>query len=94
MKIINKYNYKLPLILLIFISSCSTHSYRYKISGMMRAKVKQGDFFQGYSHKEVLNSCIAYTDTINGSNVDSIWYYNTNGKKITILSPYIVENIN
>ena len=42
---------------------------------------------------EELVDVIAYTDTIHGSNKDSIWYYNTDGSKLTILSPYRIDTI-
>ena len=36
---------------------------------------------------------IAYTDTIHGLNEDSIWYWNTNGSKVTILKPYRIDTL-
>lgn len=42
---------------------------------------------------EELVDVIAYTDTIHGYNNDSIWYYNSNGSKMTILTPYKVAKI-
>ena len=43
-----------------------------------------------YRIDTVIRPAIAYTDTIYGQNEDSIWYYNSDGSKLTILSPYKV----
>jgi hypothetical protein len=41
----------------------------------------------------IKKDAIAYTDTIHGYNEDSIWYYNSNGSKVTILAPYVVYEL-
>lgn len=67
-------------LILLGLISCNGRDYRYKIEGL----VKVGTEFK---------PAIAYTDTIYGQNEDSIWYYNTNGTKLTIVSPYTVSKI-
>jgi hypothetical protein len=50
-------------------------------------------FVPNYDTVKTLRPAIAYTDTIYGQNNDSIWYYNTNGSKVTLLSPYKIYTI-
>lgn len=81
--------YKLILLLTVLLLSCNAKEYEYKIEG----RVKSIKYF--YSNKDTIYSpAIAYTDTIYGKNEDSIWYYNSNGSKVTILAPYRVYRIN
>jgi len=40
-----------------------------------------------------LRPAVAYTDTIYGQNKDSIWYYNSDGSKLTLLAPYKIYKI-
>jgi hypothetical protein len=42
---------------------------------------------------EELRPAVAYTDTIYGQNQDSIWYYNTDGSKLTLLKPYKIYKL-
>ena len=62
-----------------------------------RDKIKFYETFKNYSKPKkrinVKKDAIAYTDTIHGYNEDSIWYYNSNGHKVTILAPYVVYEI-
>ncbi len=75
----------LPLLLILTIVSCDRKEYKYKIEGQVKYRTKSGI--------DSLHSAIAYTDTIHGYNEDSIWYYNSDGSKLTILNPYIVSEI-
>lgn len=71
------------ILILCGAMSCSSNAeYKYKIVGKVMTKA------------DTLHDAVAYTDTIHGYNEDSIWYYNSNGSKLTILSPYKVYNIN
>lgn len=82
------------VILSLFILSCNKPDpYKYKIVGNIKVKIKQGDYFQGYTVKETINPIIAFTDTIHGFTKDSIWYFNSNGTKVNILPPYFIEKI-
>lgn len=74
-----------PLLLILTIVSCDRKEYKYKIEGQVKYRTKSGI--------DSLHSAIAYTDTIHGYNEDSIWYYNSDGSKLTILKPYIVSEI-
>jgi hypothetical protein len=65
------------LFLIILLSSCISHEYKYKIEGNVKTN-------SGYV------KAIAYADTIE-RNKDSVWYYNSNGSKVTIISPKITE---
>lgn len=68
------------LIFVLFVfGSCVNHEYKYKLEGNVRTK-------------DGLHPSIAYTDTFQ-SNIDSVWYFNSNGSKVTILKPYkIIKN--
>ena len=92
---------KILILSLLALASCATktsevenHKYKYKIEGKVKAKINKGDFFNGYNSQVIISDAIAYTDTIYGISNDSVWYYNTNGSKVTILSPYIIKEIN
>lgn len=78
------------LLLITVICSCNVKEYKYKIEGKVNATVNTGDFLTGYKPKDIVADAIAYTDTIHGSNEDSIWYYNSDGSITTILAPYNV----
>lgn len=72
----------LSLLVLSSLVSCNNKTnYKYKIVGKVMTK------------SDTLHDAIAYTDTIYGYNNDSIWYYNSNGSKLTILSPYEIYTI-
>ena len=90
MKIIKIITISFLLALSYSISSCNSNGntkrivYKYRIEGNVKY-YKDGQQLQG--------PAIAYTDTIFGKNSDSIWYYNSNGSKLTIIAPYKVFNI-
>ena len=67
----------------IGLYSCNGIDYKYKIQGYVKYKTKEG--------KDTIRPAIAWTDTIYGQNEDSIWYFNTNGSKLTLLSPYTIH---
>ena len=85
------------ILIILFITtlySCSDSlSPKYKIEGQAEGFVETGDFFRRKKRINVKKDAIAYTDTIHGYNEDSIWYYNSNGHKVTILAPYVVYEI-
>ena len=72
------------LALTLTIVSCE-NKYKYKIEGQVKYRTKSG--------VDSLHSAIAYTDTIHGYNDDSVWYYNSDGSKLTILTPYTISKI-
>ena len=76
---------KLIFLILVVIGFTSCDSkYKYKINGLVRVQ-RNG--------KDSLMPAIAYTDTIHGKNQDSIWYYNSDGSKLTLESPYTITKI-
>lgn len=83
----------MKLIKILFLSlvlfSCNRPSFKYKIVGnVMAVSHEHYSFVPNYDTLETLRPAIAYTDTIHGQNKDSIWYYNSNGSKVTLLAPY------
>jgi hypothetical protein len=88
----------MKLIKILFLSlvlfSCNRPSFKYKIEGnVMAIDSKPYSFVPNYDTLETLRPAIAYTDTIHGYNDDSIWYYNSNGSKVTLLAPYKIYKI-
>lgn len=91
---------KIKIILLILITilfSCKEkdkeRDFKYKITGnVMATKPKSYTYLPTQDIKS-LHPAIAYTDTIYGRNEDSIWYYNSDGSKLTLLAPYKIYNI-
>lgn len=90
---------KITLILsvFLFLTSCTQTikqkrqiEYKYQIKGFV--KVKELDHNSNIP-KEVLRDAVAYTDTIYGKNEDSIWYYNSDGSKLTLLKPYEIISL-
>ncbi len=80
---------KITFLFLLILSSCSGKKFKYKIEGsVMARKHKSYIYVPNEDTTRYLQPAIAYTDTIHGYNEDSIWYYNTDGSKVTILSPY------
>ncbi len=71
--------------MLILLSTSCKNKYKYKIEGQVKYKTKSG--------VDSLHAAIAYTDTIHGHNDDSVWYYNSDGSKLTIVSPYTISKI-
>lgn len=83
---------------LLFCLACqqgnnSKTSYKYKIEGKVKARITRGEFYTGRYTEMIISDAVAYTDTIHGRNSDSIWYFNTNGSKVTLLSPYTIVEI-
>jgi hypothetical protein len=80
------------LSLSFIVTSCHDvrKDYPYRIEGNIKSIKKTGDTFNGYQIDTVIRPAIAYTDSIYGQNEDSIWYYNSDGSKLTILAPYKV----
>lgn len=72
-------------ILLITLCVSCKNNYKYKIEGQVKYKTKSG--------VDSLHAAIAFTDTIHGYNDDSVWYYNSDGSKLTILQPYTISKI-
>ena len=69
------------IALLIALVSCNQKTeWRYRITGFV--------ITQSGKHE-----AIAYTDTIYGANKDSVWYYNTDGSKLTIVKPYEIKKL-
>ena len=69
------------IALLVVLASCNQKpEWRYRITGFINTKSGK-------------HEAIAYTDTIHGANRDSIWYYNTDGTKLTIVEPYEIEKL-
>ena len=78
----------------LLLFSCKSKEFKYKIEGNIMAQShKHYSFVPDHDTTESLRQAIAYTDTIYGQNEDSIWYYNSNGSKITILAPYKVYEV-
>jgi hypothetical protein len=89
---------KILIALALTLVSCETKTshqknYKFEIRGKIRAHIRK-DFHSGYGYQTIISDAIAYTDTIHGLNNDSVWYFNSNGSKVTILSPYIIKEIN
>lgn len=80
--------YILSLSFIIFSCNGVRKDYPYKIEGYVKSIKKTGDTFNGCHIDTVIRPAIAYTDSIYGQNEDSIWYYNSDGSKLTILAPY------
>jgi hypothetical protein len=80
-------------ILIFSLISCNGRNYKYKIYGKKVMLIEKHVDWQETNLTEELVDVIAYTDTIHGYNNDSIWYYNSNGSKMTILTPYKVTKI-
>ncbi len=70
--------------------SCKGKEYKYKIEGMVPTMIERQVDLTEVNITEELRPAIAYTDTIYGQNEDSIWYYNSDGSKLTIMKPYKV----
>ena len=85
--------YMILLFIAILCSCSDSLAPKYKIEGQAEGVVETGDFFNPVKKKMIKKDAIAYTDTIHGYNEDSIWYYNSNGSKVTILAPYVVYEI-
>lgn len=85
---------KIIFLFSLILSSCSGKKFKYKIEGnVMAKKHKSYTYVPNEDTTKYLQPAIAYTDTIHGYNSDSIWYYNTDGSKVTILAPYKIYKI-
>lgn len=80
--------YAIGLSVLFF--SCKGKEYKYKIEGMVPTRIERQVSLDEVNITEELRPAIAYTDTIHGQNEDSIWYYNSDGSKLTLMKPYRV----
>lgn len=81
------------VLLSVFLFSCKGKEYKYKIEGNVVVDHKSYTYTPNQDSTKYLHPAVAYTDTIYGQNKDSIWYYNTNGSKMTILAPYKVSTL-
>ena len=82
------------LFLSLVIFSCNGPTFKYKIEGnVMAVRHEHYSFVPNYDTVKTMRPAIAYTDTIHGYNEDSIWYYNSNGSKVTLLAPYKIFKI-
>jgi|GEM_PF-2825995 hypothetical protein len=81
------------LVLSILFLSCKNKGikYKYKIEGQVSVMIERQVDWNEVNVTQELRPAIAYTDTIYGMNKDSIWYYNTDGSKLTIFEPYTVS---
>lgn len=81
------------LVLSILFLSCKNKDikYKYKIEGQVPAMIERQVDWNEVNVTQELRPAIAYTDTIYGMNKDSIWYYNTDGSKLTIFKPYTIS---
>jgi hypothetical protein len=85
--------YVLSLSFIMISCHDKRNDYPYRIEGNVKSIQKTGDTFNGYQIDTVIRPAIAYTDTIYGQNKDSIWYYNSDGSKLTLLAPYKVYKV-
>jgi hypothetical protein len=83
------------LVLSILFLSCKNKGikYKYKIEGQVPVMIERQVDWNEVNVTQELRPAIAYTDTIYGMNKDSIWYYNTDGSKLTIFKPYVVSSL-
>jgi hypothetical protein len=82
------------LFLSLVLFSCNEPTFKYKIVGnVMAVSHNHYSFVPNYDTLETMRPAIAYTDTIYGQDKDSIWYYNSNGSKVTLLAPYKIYKI-
>lgn len=73
------------LILSVVFVSCEQKQYKYRIEGYVKNPT-EWDKYKGY------HTATAYTDTFQ-FNKDSVWYFNSNGSKVTFVKPYkIIKN--
>lgn len=87
---------KVTLFLLtIILFSCNDgKKFKYKIEGnVMARKHKSYTYVPNEDTCKYFQPAVAYTDTIHGYNEDSIWYYNSDGSKLTLLAPYKIYKI-
>ena len=80
-------------VLSVLFLSCKGKNYKYKIEGQVPIMIERQVDWNEVNVTQELRPAIAYTDTIHGMNKDSIWYYNTDGSKLTIYKPYRVSSL-
>ena len=81
------------LLLSSFLFSCDFKEHKYKIEGQVPVLIERQVDWNEVNVTQELRPAIAYTDTIYGQNEDSIWYYNTDGSKLTLLKPYTIYKL-
>ena len=81
------------LLLSFLLFSCDVKEYKYKIEGQVPVLIERQVDWNEVNVTQELRPAIAYTDTIYGQNEDSIWYYNTDGSKLTLLKPYTIYKL-
>ena len=83
------------LVLSFLFLSCKNKGikYKYKIEGQVPVMIEKQVDWNEVNVTQELRPAIAYTDTIYGMNKDSIWYYNTDGSKLTLFKPYRVSSL-
>jgi len=81
------------LLLSTLLLSCDVKEYKYKIEGQVPVLIERQVDWNEVNVTEELRPAVAYTDTIYGQNEDSIWYYNTDGSKLTLLKPYTIYKL-
>ena len=88
-------NLKIALVSITLILSCKNKGieYKYKIEGQVPVMIERQVDWNEVNVTQELRPAIAYTDTIYGMNKDSIWYYNTDGSKLTLFKPYTVSSL-
>lgn len=79
--------------IMISMISCKGRDWKYEIRGKRPMLIERHVDWQETNLTEELVDVIAYTDTIHGYNEDSIWYYNSDGSKMTIYAPYILKHL-
>ena len=88
-----KIKFLYAFIIIFSLISCNGRNYKYKIIGKKPMLIERHVDWQETNLTEELVDVIAYTDTIHGVDKDSIWYYNSDGSKMTIHAPYEVYKI-
>jgi hypothetical protein len=81
------------LLLSFLLFSCDVKEHKYKIEGQVPVLIERQVDWNEVNVTQELRPAIAYTDTIYGQNEDSIWYYNTDGSKLTLLKPYTIYKL-
>ena len=88
-----KIKFLYAFIIIFSLISFNGRNYKYKIIGKKPMLIERHVDWQETNLTEELVDVIAYTDTIHGVDKDSIWYYNSDGSKMTIHAPYEVYKI-
>jgi len=83
----------LLIILVVSIYSCGARDYKYKITGQAPLLIERQVDLTEVNVTQELRPVVAYTDTIYGRNPDSVWYYNSDGSKVTVHKPYTIYKL-